>query len=99
MDFHAAAFALCSTRAEWLTGQLLRISDGFSFIYISPSELLLCYLKVALVGAVVLAFPVLLLEIWKFCARGLPAGSAPVLRQAFSAALRCLLQAFCSATA
>ena len=39
----AAAFALCSTRAEWLTGQLLRISDGFSFIYISPSELLLCY--------------------------------------------------------
>ena len=34
----AAAFALCSTRAEWLTGQLLRISDGFSFIYIT-----LCY--------------------------------------------------------
>ena len=67
----AAAFALCSTRAEWLTGQLLRISDGFSFIYISPSELLLCYLKVALVGAVVLAFPVLLLEIWKFLCPGL----------------------------
>lgn len=66
-----AAFAVCSTRAQWLTEQLLHISDGFSFIYISPSELLLCYLKVALVGAIVIACPVLLMEIWKFLCPGL----------------------------
>ncbi len=66
-----AAFALCSTRAQWLTERLLHISEGFNFIYISPSELLLCYLKVALVGAVVIACPVLLMEIWKFLCPGL----------------------------
>lgn len=66
-----AAFALCSTRAEWLTDRLLSLSQGFQFIYISPSELLMCYLRVALAGALVLAFPVLLMEIWKFLCPGL----------------------------
>ena len=44
---------------------------AYSFIYISPQELLLVYMRVALVGALLLCSPVLISQGYAFCKPGL----------------------------
>lgn len=68
-----AAFSACLTVAPrfitFLTG--LGDSYGYHFVYIAPQELLLVYLNTALVGALVLCFPVIAYEAYAFCSPGL----------------------------
>lgn len=42
----------------------------FEFIYISPSELFLAYIKVAIIFGVILSLPILLYQIWLFVRPG-----------------------------
>ena len=68
-----AAFSACLGIAPrfitFLTG--LGNAYGYVFVYIAPQELLLVYLNAALVGALVICFPVLAYEVYAFCSPGL----------------------------
>ena len=67
----AAVFGL--SRAEGIVQQLLKMGEvyGYSFVYISPQELLLEYFSVAFVFAFCVTLPVLLYEIYAFAGPGL----------------------------
>jgi sec-independent protein translocase protein TatC len=43
----------------------------YVYVYIAPQELFLVYMNVALVGAVVVCFPVLAYQVYAFCSPGL----------------------------
>ena len=44
---------------------------NYTYVYIAPQELLLVYFNLALIGAVVLTFPVIAYEAYAFCSPGL----------------------------
>ena len=44
---------------------------NYNYVYIAPQELLLVYFNLALIGAVVITFPVLAYEAYAFCSPGL----------------------------
>lgn len=44
---------------------------NYNYVYIAPQELLLVYFNLALIGAVVLTFPVMAYEAYAFCSPGL----------------------------
>ena len=69
----AVCFALCLAFAPQLVTLLTDMGERYSylFVYIAPQELLLVYLNVALLGAVVLCFPLLAYEAYAFCLPGL----------------------------
>lgn len=50
---------------------LFALNPGMGLIYISPQELLLVYIQIALLAAVVLCSPVTIYEIWAFVSKGL----------------------------
>ena len=64
-------FSLCLSQAEWFTDQLLSRGEYFTFVYIAPAELLLSYIRIAMVGAVVVTIPVICSQIWGFLRPGL----------------------------
>ena len=47
------------------------LDAGFQYVYLSPSELLTSYFKLALVLAIVVVSPLLVFEIWGFVAPAL----------------------------
>ena len=47
------------------------LDAGFQYVYLSPSELLTSYFKLALVLAVVVVSPLLIFQIWGFVAPAL----------------------------
>ncbi|MGM9614234.1 MAG: twin-arginine translocase subunit TatC [Oscillospiraceae bacterium] len=50
---------------------VLALSPDFDFVYLSPSELVTCYMKLALVLGLVFASPFILWQIWAFVEPGL----------------------------
>lgn len=50
---------------------VLALSPEFDFIYLSPSELVTCYMKLALVLGLVFSSPFILWQIWAFVQPGL----------------------------
>ena len=50
---------------------MLRLSEGFNFVYLTPSELVMSYLKLSVVLGLVLASPIILWQLWQFVAPGL----------------------------
>lgn len=70
------AFAICFVFAEkifsFLTAPLLRTSvPGLTFIGTAVSEAFFTQIKVAFIGAIFCAFPVILRQTWRFIAPGL----------------------------
>ena len=63
--------ALCLSQAEWFTNQLLSRGENFSFVYIAPAELMMTYVRISLVGGVVIIIPVIIYHIWRFLQPGL----------------------------
>lgn len=68
-----AAFAVCLGFAPRIVTLLTDMGERYSylFVYIAPQELLLVYMNVALLGAIVLCFPLLAYEAYAFCLPGL----------------------------
>ena len=60
-------------RVEWIIGWLQRPAAHFlpRFAFFSPTEPLMAYLKVAMLGGLILAMPVLLAQLWGFVRMGL----------------------------
>lgn len=50
---------------------ILNLSKGMDLIYISPSELFLVYVKLAIICGIVISSPITLLEVWLFVSKGL----------------------------
>ena len=59
-----ACFAIIKPLANELL--LMGLNSGFQYVYLSPSELLTSYFKLALILAVVITSPVLIFQIWGF---------------------------------
>ncbi|MBR1456220.1 MAG: twin-arginine translocase subunit TatC [Oscillospiraceae bacterium] len=68
-----AGFGVCLGFAPKLVTALTDMGEAYDyvFVYIAPQELLLVYLNVALLGGVVLAFPVIAYHAYAFCSPGL----------------------------
>ena len=66
-------FGICLSFAPQIVTLLTDMGKRFryEYIYIAPQELFLVYMNVALVGAVVVCFPVLAYQIYAFCSPGL----------------------------
>lgn len=67
------AFGVCLSFAPRIVTLLTDMGTRYSYVYvyIAPQELFLVYMNVALVGALVVCFPVLAYEIYAFCSPGL----------------------------
>ena len=68
-----AAFTVCLSFAPNLITFLTDMGQKYNYVYvyIAPQELLLVYLNTALVGALVICFPVVAYEVYAFCSPGL----------------------------
>lgn len=66
-----AAALVCFLFIRKFVDLALGLSADFSFVYLSPAELVTCYLKLALVLGLVFASPFLLWQIWAFVSPGL----------------------------
>ena len=66
-----AALVVCFMKADWLVTELMALGKNFQFVYISPTELIMCYVRIAMIGGVVVAVPVIIYEIWRFIQPGL----------------------------
>jgi sec-independent protein translocase protein TatC len=69
--FFLVAFSLCFTRSEWFAAQLMGRAQGYSFVFISPAELFIVYVKLALIGGVTVTSPIILFQLWSFVRPGL----------------------------
>ena len=68
-----AAFCGCLAIASKLVTMFTDMGQefGYVFVYIAPQELLMEYFSIALVGALVITFPVLAYHSYAFCSPGL----------------------------
>lgn len=57
--------------ADVIARDIISKSNDMQFVYLSPSELMLCYIRIALICGVVLAAPIILSQIWLFISPGL----------------------------
>lgn len=66
-------FGVCLSFAPRLVTLLTDMGRRYDYVYvyIAPQELFLVYMNVALVGAVVVCFPVLAYQVYAFCSPGL----------------------------
>ena len=55
-----AALVVCFMKADWLVTELMALGKNFQFVYISPTELIMCYVRIAMIGGVVIAVPVII---------------------------------------
>ena len=68
-----AAFTACLSFAPQFITFLtdMGMAYNYVFVYIAPQELLLVYLNAALVGALIICFPVVAYEVYAFCSPGM----------------------------
>lgn len=57
--------------SETIVKHIVDIAGNINFVFIAPAELLMSYIKIAVIGGFVLAGPFLLLQIWLFVSPGL----------------------------
>ncbi len=77
-----AASVICFVFIQRFVDAALTLSTGFDFVYLSPSELLTSYMKLALVLGLVFSSPVILWQIWAFVQPGLTDREASSARAA-----------------
>ncbi|MGN1406488.1 MAG: twin-arginine translocase subunit TatC, partial [Erysipelotrichaceae bacterium] len=77
----AIGFVFCFYNAETIVNELttMGLNNGYSFVYLSPQELLLQYMRIGLVGGLILSIPVLVYEVYAFIAPGLEKYEKPFL--------------------
>lgn len=65
------AIMICYNFAEMLVMDIISIAPAIKFVFIAPAELLLSYVKIAVIGGFVIAAPFLILQTWLFVSPGL----------------------------
>ena len=88
---------LCFVFIQRFVDAALSLSPAFSFVYLSPSELLTSYMKLSIILGLVFASPIILWEIWAFVRPGLTGREAGSVKTAVIAGFVCFLlgMAFC----
>ena len=66
-----AGAVLCFNFIEEIVEFLIRPGQGMDFIYLSPPELFVAYIKISLILGFIIALPVVLFQIWMFVQPGL----------------------------
>ncbi len=66
-----AAMSACLARSEFVIKHLVGKAKDFEFIYVAPAELLIAYIRIAIICGIVVAFPVISLQTWQFIRPGL----------------------------
>ncbi len=68
-----AAFGICLANAGWIIERLTAMGEeyGYTYVYISPQELLMQHFAVSLVFALVVCIPFIAWQIWRFVQPGL----------------------------
>lgn len=66
-----AAALVCYQYSKPLIEVLMTLNPGMRMVYLTPSELFMVYVKLALLCAIIFCFPVTAYEIWSFIAKGL----------------------------
>lgn len=92
-----ALSVVCFVFIQRFVDAVLALSPSFSFVYLSPSELLTSYMKLSLILGLVFASPIILWEIWAFVRPGLTKNEAGSVRAAVIAGFGFFLigMAFC----
>ncbi len=67
LGFSVLAFVF----VESFVNGMLRLSEGFQFVYLAPAELVTAYLKFSLVLGLVFSSPIILWQVWAFVSPGL----------------------------
>ena len=65
------AFLVCFAFSAPLVRMLMALGPEFSFVYLHPTELMLSYIRIGMIGGVVFAFPVLGYQAYRFMCPGL----------------------------
>jgi len=65
------AVGFCYNYAEIIVKTIVNITPETKFIFIAPSELLMSYVKIAIVGGLVISAPFILAQLWLFISPGL----------------------------
>ena len=88
-----AVFCACLALAPRIVTLLTDMGARYDYVYvyIAPQELFLVYMNVALIGALVLCFPVLAYEVYAFCSPGLTAKERRYTLGALFAGALCFL--------
>lgn len=68
-----AGVLICFDKASQIVDMLVLQGQvyGYQFIAVAPQEMIIQYLKVAVIGSIVITLPVLLFQIWAFLKPGL----------------------------
>lgn len=61
----------CYNFSEAVVKNIVAIAPEIEFVFIAPAELLMSYVKVAVIGGIVIAAPFLILQVWLFVSPGL----------------------------
>ena len=66
-------FAVCFSKAELIVNQLtaMGITNGYRFVYLSPQELLMQYMRTGLICGLIMSIPVIVYEAYAFISPGL----------------------------
>lgn len=67
-----AGFAIVTYNfSEIIVKDMVKKAPDMTFVFIAPAELFMVYIKIALIGAVVLSLPFILYNVWMFLSPGL----------------------------
>ncbi|SCZ79134.1 Sec-independent protein translocase TatC [Acidaminobacter hydrogenoformans DSM 2784] len=66
-----ATMSVCLARSEFVIKHLVGKAKDFEFIYVAPAELLIAYIRIAIICGIIVAFPVISFQIWQFIRPGL----------------------------
>ena len=88
-----AMFALCLSFVPQIVTALTDMGEKYDYVYvyIAPQELFLVYMNVALIGALVVCFPVLAYQVYAFCSPGLSSKERVYISGALIAGGLCFL--------
>lgn len=62
---------ICYEYSNILIEIFLNMNKSMKLVYLTPPELFLAYLKISLIGGIILASPITILQIWTFVSPGL----------------------------
>jgi sec-independent protein translocase protein TatC len=65
------AVGFCYSFVEIIVKDIIDIAIDIEFVFIAPAELLLAYVKIAVIGGLIIAAPFLIFQIWLFVIPGL----------------------------
>lgn len=78
-----AGFAIVTYNfSETIVKDMVKKAPDMNFVFIAPAELFMVYIKIALIGAVVLSLPFVLYNVWMFLSPGLEKNEKNVIMAA-----------------